>query len=236
MSSQRRILALIPARGGSERLPGKNILSLRGKPLINWTIDAALGSRCIDRTVVSTDSQEIAEIARQGGADVPFRRPAELASDTAATVDVVLHAVDCMEEAGDFFEDLIVLQPTSPLRGSKEIDEALRYYYERNAESVVGVCEVDHSPLWTNMLPEDKSMNGFIEPALAKVRSQDLPKYYRINGAIYIIAVDALQRKRTLFPGESSFAWIMNTTVSIDIDTEMDFRIAEALFGLREDA
>ena len=176
------VLALIPARSGSKRLPQKNKLLLGGLPLIEWSIRAAKASTRIDDVIVSTDDPEIAEIAVKAGARVPFMRPAHLATDEATSVDVVLHALAASETA---YHGFVLLQPTSPFRTGKDIDGVLTMAEDRQADAVISVCEVDHSPLWTNTLPPDHSMAGFLKDDVRGVRSQQLPTYYRLNGSIY---------------------------------------------------
>lgn len=225
-------LAIIPARGGSKRLPRKAILPLGGKPLIVWTIEAALACSFIDTVCVSTDSEEIRNIALDYGAEAPFLRPAELGSDTATSVDVAEHALRFYEEkCNKRFDTLILLQPTSPLRGSEDIRAAMRLYAEKKARNVVSVCETEHSPLWCNTLPPDASLVGFIRPELKKVRSQDLPIFYRINGAIYIVDTEEFRDKREFFLESRSYAYIMPKQRSIDIDEELDLAFAETLMA-----
>jgi len=225
------ILTIIPARGGSKRLPRKNILSLAGKPLIAWTIEAAKNARTAKTICVSTDDPEIARIATEYGADVPFLRPAELASDTATSVAVALHALDWYKSQGLNFDTMLLLQPTSPLRSSKDIDDAFELFKKNNANSVTSVCEVDHSPLWSNTLPANLSMDGFIPESVKNLRSQDLPTYYRLNGALYLVRTDVLLRERSFIASTGSFAYIMPRDRSIDIDTKLDFIVAESILS-----
>lgn len=225
-----RILALIPARGGSKRLPRKNVLDLRGKPLIAWTIEAALHCSAIDEVCVSTDDPEILDVSRKYGAKVPFVRPAGLAADTATSVQVAEHALayyECVKRIP--YDILIFLQPTSPLRTAGDIEGALALYFEKNARNVVSVCETDHSPLWCNTLPPNGSLKGFLRPDLKKVRSQDLPTYYRVNGSIYIIDTGEFRREKEFFLEGDAYAYVMPKERSIDIDNSMDLLIAETL-------
>ena len=230
MINGKRIIAILPARGGSKRLPGKNIRDLNGKPLIAWTIDAALGSRYIDTVCVSTDDLTIKGIAERYGAEVPFLRPARLASDNASTVDVVEHAIEFYEQVQkEQYDILIVLQPTSPLRTATDIDESIESFLKKKAANVVSVCEVDHSPLWCNSLPDDLSLTGFIKPELRKMRSQDLPTFYRLNGAVYIILLEVFRQKKDLILCQNAYAYIMSKEHSIDIDDINDFIQAETV-------
>ena len=186
MKDNKTFLAIIPARGGSKRLPRKNVLDLAGKPLIAWTIDAAKSSKYIDKTVVSSDSDEILQIANDLSVGV-IKRPDYLANDTATSVAVTEHAINSVTEVFDF---IILLQPTSPLRTAKHIDEAIELLLQKKADAVISVCETAHSPLWMNTLPEDGSLDNFITEDVKNKRSQDLPTYFRLNGAVYIIQIE----------------------------------------------
>ena len=226
MIGDKRLLAVIPARGGSKRLPRKNILDLAGKPLIAWTIEAALGSKYIDRVVVSTDDGEIADISKQFGADVPFIRPIELASDEATSIDVVLHSLKELEMQKDHYDFIVLLQPTSPLRTTEHIDKAIEQLIERDDDAVISVCKAEHHPLWCNELGDDKDMSGFLREEIVNKRSQELPDYYRLNGAIYLCDVERLKSKMTFFLNEKISAYIMKQDVSVDIDMRSDLDLA----------
>ena len=225
MYQRKKVLAIIPARGGSKRLPRKNILDLNGKPLIAWTIEAALKSKYIDKTIVSTDDKEIADISTKYGAEVPFIRPAHLSTDTASSIDVVFHAVEFLKKNNEQYDIVILLQPTSPLRTTKDINKALEMLNNKT-KAVISVCETDHSPLWSNTLPEDHSMKDFIRPEMRNMRSQDLPKYYRLNGALFISEIDYLFLNSGFY-GENTKAFIMPQGRSVDIDTKEDWVHAE---------
>lgn len=222
-------IAIIPARAGSKRLPNKNILKINGKSLIEWSINAALQSKYINKVIVSTDSLDIAEVARLAGAQVPFLRPKKLSTDSATTADVIANVIEYLEEKNEHFDNIVLLQPTSPLRTTKHIDDSIALFNAHSANSVISVTECEHSPLWCNTLPDNLSFNGFIKKSLEKKRSQDLPKYYRINGAIYIIKKESFLNEKTFFSKEKSFAFIMDSISSIDIDTKLDFIIAETI-------
>jgi CMP-N,N'-diacetyllegionaminic acid synthase len=217
-------LAIIPARGGSKRLPRKNILDLAGKPLIEWSIEAGLKSKYIDKVVLTSEDAEILSIAKDIGVDV-IDRPVQLSTDSSTSFDVVKHAVETIEK----YDYIILLQPTSPLRNEKHIDEAVELLIEKNADSVVSVCEVDHSPLWSNTLPDDGSMKDFLRPEVAGKRSQDFEKYYRLNGAIYICKTKPMMNYKTLFLKDNSYAYIMETSRSVDIDTYSDYLLANLI-------
>ena len=220
-------LAIIPARGGSKRLPRKNILDLCGKPLISWSIEAALKSKYISKVVVSSDDEEILNISSNFGADI-IKRPYELANDTATTFDTVKHTIDNFEN----YDYIVLLQPTSPLRNEKHIDEAIELLEEKQADAIVSVCEMDHSPLWSNTLPEDGNMRGFLREEILNKRSQDLEKYYRLNGAVYICKTDKLLENKSFFLKDNIFAYIMDRKSSIDIDEEIDFLFAQRVIEL----
>ena len=198
MIGDKRLLAVIPARGGSKRLPRKNLLDLAGKPLIAWTIEAALGSKYIDRVIVSTDDDEIAEVSKDFGADVPFMRPVEYATDNAKSVDVVLQLLEQLEIQNEKYEYIILLQPTSPLRNTENINESIELLIKRQCAGVVSISEAEHSPLWSNTLPDDDSLSGFLDELIINKRSQDLEKFYRLNGAIYLCNSKRLIQEKTL--------------------------------------
>lgn len=222
MYNAKKILAVITARGGSKRLPDKNILNLAGKPLIAWTIEAGSRSKYIDKLIVSTDSEKIAEISKQYGAEVPFIRPDYLSNDTADSISVLKHAIEFYNKEFDY---VMLLQPTSPLRTVEDIDGAIKQLNDE-FDAVVSVSEVEHSPLWSNTLPPNLSMKDFIREEVKGKRSQDLPTYYRLNGAIYVSKISYLYENNG-FMGAKTKAYIMSKEKSIDIDDEMDLKIAE---------
>ncbi len=217
-------LAIIPARGGSKRLPRKNVLDLCGKPLIAWSIEAGLKSKYISKVVVSSDDEEILQISQNFGADI-IKRPDELASDTATTFDVIEHTIKSLGK----YDYIVLLQATSPLRNEKHIDEAIELLEEKNADAVVSVCEMDHSPLWSNTLPKDESMKNFLRDEILNKRSQDLPKYYRLNGAIYICKTGELLKNKGFFLKKNIYAYKMDKKHSVDIDDEIDFIVAKEI-------
>ncbi len=221
-------LAIIPARSGSKGLKDKNIKLMNGKPMLAYTIEAARESSLFDEVFVSTDSERYAKIAVEWGADVPFLRDDKLSTDTVSSWDVVKDAIIRYEEAGRIFDTIALLQPTSPLRTSDDIVLGYKEMVKRNANIIIGVCETDHSPLWSNTLPKDNSLKNFIPQDLIKVPRQSLPTYYRINGALYIVKTKYLLDAGSIY-GARSFATIMSKENSIDIDDEMDFIIAETL-------
>lgn len=224
-----RTLGVITARSGSKGIKDKNIRKLAGKPLMAYTIESALQSRYIDEVMVSTDSDIYAAIAKEYGASVPFLRSDKNAADTASSLDAVIEVLDEYEKVDQCFENIVILQPTSPLRTYKNIDEAFKLFYEKKADSIVSVCECEHSPLLCNTLSDDFNLFGFLKNEYMTGR-QELGKYYRLNGAIYISRVKVL-KKICSFYGKSSYAYIMDQKESVDIDTELDFEYAEFLMG-----
>jgi CMP-N,N'-diacetyllegionaminic acid synthase len=213
----RRLLALVPARGGSKGLPRKNVLSAGGQPLIAWTILAAMEASSVDYVVVSSDDNEIIEIAKKFGAEVPFLRPANLSDDSAASMDVVMHAIDlCVG-----FDYVALLQPTSPLRTSRDIDDAFHKLISSGAESCVSVCAVEESPYWMYQLDASDRLVRLL-PDRTPSRRQELPPVYMLNGAIYIARVSWLRQTRS-FTGDGCVAYIMPRDRSLDIDTPADF-------------
>ena len=221
-------IAIIPARGGSKRLPGKNIKLLDGKPLIAWTIEACIKSNVFDHIFVSTDSEEIADISKQYGAQVPFLRPHELANDTATTDEVVTHLIGWFEkEYSEEVSKIAILQPTSPFRNAEHIIKAFDEMKNKHAKAIVSVCELEHPIHFCNQLGFNGSMEGFIKPGDMK-RTQDLDPTYRLNGAIYIFDREYVGRMNELYR-EVTYAYVMKPRLSIDIDTENDFKLAEFL-------
>lgn len=229
MKTSPKILAIIPARGGSKRLPKKNTLSLCGKPLISWTIEEALKSKYITKTIVSSDDNEILNIAKKYGSEI-IKRPSQLASDTSTSFDVIEHTILSQNENFDY---VILLQPTSPLRTSKHIDEAIDLLFEKKADAVISTCEVEHPIQWTMSLSNDLNMSDFVNN-IDKRRSQDQEKYYRLNGAIYIAKTDNLLEHKSFFLDKNIYSYIMPKINSIDIDDKTDFLIAKALLNIQK--
>jgi N-acylneuraminate cytidylyltransferase len=213
----RSTLGVITARGGSKGLPGKNILPAAGRPLIAWTIDAALASESIDRLVLSTDDDAIADVARRHGCEVPFRRPAELATDSATSIDVLLHALEQLPP----FDVVVLLQPTSPLRTAQDID-ATCALVAAGAPAAVSVAPVEQSPYWMYRLGGDRTLDPILPLPPGVSRRQDLPPVYALNGAVYVADVAWLRQTRT-FLTPQTVAHVMPAERSIDIDTAADF-------------
>ena len=232
MYKNRSILAIIPARGGSKGLPGKNLRELCGKPLLAWSIGQAEKSKYIDDIIVSSDDDRIINVAKRYGARVPFKRPKYLATDKASGINVILQALAWLEEHGELFDMVVVLQPTSPLRAAKDIDQAIELLFKARAQAVVSLCPAEHNPLWMNTLPESGCMKAFL-PKQALANRQKLPQFYRLNGAIYIISGAYLKKCRTFY-GDKTYAYIMPIERSVDIDTLLDFNFAEFLMGKKD--
>jgi len=226
MNNKKKYLSIIPARGQSKRVKNKNILPLNGKPLIAYTINSALKSKYLDRVFVSSDNTAILEMSKRFGAET-LKRPRNLAKDTSTTFDVIKHAIKNIKG----FEYVVVLQPTSPLRDEKHINKAINFLKKKKADAVISVCKEDHSPLWSNVLPKDKSLKGFLKEKIVNKRSQDLKNYYRLNGAIYICKIKKLLEKKSFFLKDNIYAFEMSREKSIDIDTKLDFILAEFLLS-----
>ncbi|MFJ8089697.1 cytidylyltransferase domain-containing protein [Lysinibacillus sp. NPDC095746] len=220
-----KVLAIIPARGGSKGVPRKNIKELAGKPLIAWTIEEAKKSKYIDRIIVSSEDKEILQVAQKFGADVPFVRPANLAEDTTAGIEPVLHALEHFSD----YEYVVMLQPTSPLRLVEDIDGCIEQLLQENGEFCVSVCEVGQSPYWMYTLDSSAKMQPLLKQQTLITRRQDLPKVYTLNGAIYLANIDLLKQTRN-FITEETIAYVMPVERSYDIDTEEDFKICEYLY------
>lgn len=229
-----KILAVIAARGGSKGIPGKNIKKLIGKPLIAYTIQAAQNSRHRSRMdlICSTDDEKIARTARRYGCDVPFMRPKKLATDKAASADVVMHALHEMEERnGVTYSHILLLQPTSPLRTAWHIDEAVRIMTRKDADAVVSVAPVGQSPY----IMRTVTAEGYLMPLLKAgtfARRQDMPDVYLINGAIYLVRRGFFVKTRQ-FSGKRACPYVMDSSSSIDIDTLEDWNMAERLLKKR---
>ena len=230
MIGGKSVLAIIPARGGSKGLPGKNIRPLCGKPLISWSILQGLASQYVDEVFVTTDSQEIIDIAKQFGAIAPFIRPESLADDDANSIDVLLHVIDYLTKEGHFYDYLVMLEPTSPLRDVSDIDGAIELLINNElAESVVGVTKTEGShPSFLFTI-----QNELVRPMLGLqpngLRRQDLQDdYYYLEGSVYISSVTALIERRGFYHADT-LPWIVDRYKAIEIDELCDFIAAEAL-------
>ena len=221
-----KILALIPARGGSKGIPRKNIRLLAGTPLIAYSIEAALKSKYIEKVVVSTEDEEIAEISRRYGAEV-IERPKELARDDSPSMDVVFHVLDDLKLKNYNPDIVVLLQPTSPLRRAEDVDNAIKLFLNSDCGSVVSVCEMEHPPYWSFVIEEGYLKSLFDERYL-RMRRQDLAKAYIPNGAIFISRVQTLYKYKEFYCNYN-IPYIMPIERSVDIDNELDFMLAELL-------
>ncbi|MBF0213572.1 MAG: acylneuraminate cytidylyltransferase family protein [Magnetococcales bacterium] len=217
------VLAVIPARGGSKGVPRKNIRPLAGKPLLAWSIEAALACPEIDRLVLSSEDEEIMAVARQWGCDVPFPRPAELATDDALSLDVAMHLLATLPEPYDF---LVWLQPTSPLRAPEDISRCLRLCMESGAQSAVTVTPAEKSPHWMYHVEPSGAMRPLLAGDATRTNRQALPPVYQLNGAVYVARIPWMRQAGRMM-NERSLACVMPAERSIDIDSERDFHLAE---------
>lgn len=225
MYKGKTFLAIIPARSGSKGLKDKNIKELAGKPMIAYTIEAAINSKIFDRIIVSTDSEEYAEIAKKYGADVPFIRPDDLAQDTTSSTEVNVHVLQALKDMNEEYDYFMLLQPTSPLRGMNDIRQSVELLIEKKALSIISMCECLHPIEWTTLLDEHKSLAGFLKDA--PYRRQD-SKRYQINGAIYLCNTETYMKTKNYY-GEQSYAFIMDKYSSLDVDDIYDFKYVEML-------
>jgi len=224
-----RFVGLITARGGSKGLPKKNIVPAGGRPLIEWTIKAAQKS-ILERCIVSTDCAEIAAVCTAAGAEVPFLRPASLALDDTPHIDVMLHALDWLEKDDVLPEFLVLLQPTSPMRRTEDIDAAIQMAVERNADSVISVFPAPVHPYWIRQLDEHGRLSDFMKwpEEGGYMRRQVLPPAYAMNGAIYVLRSQVLRERRTYFT-DRTYGYVMSAETSTDVDTPADLLVADLL-------
>ncbi len=221
------VLGLITARGGSRGIPGKNIRLVAGKPMIAWTIQAALECDSLNRVILSTDDAEIAEIGRKWRAEVPFMRPTELAQDNSPHIDVILHAVEWLMANENYHPDYVVLlQPTSPLRTAQDIDAAVALALQRDADSVVSISESPAHPFFIKRITGEGKLADFADKPGGYLPRQALPPAYVENGAIYVVRRDVLLREKTLYP-DGTYPYIMATERSLDVDTPWDLYVAD---------
>lgn len=233
-SDQPFVLGLITARAGSKGLPGKHLLPLGNKPLLQWTCEAALAAKSLSRVIISTDGQDIADCAQQAGVEVPFIRPSELAGDDTSHVDVVLHALNWWQGHENTQPDyLCLLQPTSPFRRPEDIDAAISLLLQKRSPAIVGVTEATDHPYLTQQVDDQGQLTPFIEHNLTYARRQDLPPAYVVNGAIYIISVDVLRKTRSFLPAQT-LAYIMPRERSMDIDSDTDLMLAQAMLDQKK--
>ena len=229
------MLAIIPARGGSKGLPGKNIKQLCGKSLIAYTIEAAQGAKSIDRLILSTDDEEIADVARKLGVEIPFMRPAELAQDTSLAIDNYIYTIERLNtEFNNNYEEFIVLLPTSPLRTAEDIDNAIELFYRKKADSIISCVEMSNPPLWAKKINKNGRIKSYfsINIDILNKNRQVLEPAYMPNGSIFIFKYLLLKKKYTYY-SEETYAYIMPKERSVDIDSLFDFNYAEYLMSRR---
>ncbi|UDQ98471.1 acylneuraminate cytidylyltransferase family protein [Lentisphaerota bacterium WC36G] len=235
MYKNNRILAVITARGGSQRLPKKNIMPLAGKPLIAWSISSAKKSRYLDKIIVSSDCDNIVDVAKSYGAEVPFKRPKSLATSTASGIDPVKHAVEFLQNIGENFDVVVLLQPTSPFRTAKDIDNAIELLidnFNNNVQSVVSFVEPDKKINWHYYF-DSANHNKVVNISANKqnsIKRVENTTAYCLNGAVYVIKCEVLMTKEcSSFISENTIGYLMDKYNSMDIDTELDFKFCEFL-------
>lgn len=228
MYKGKTFLAVIPARGGSKGVPGKNLKKANGKPLIAWTIGQAKKSKYLDRVVVSSEDPKIIRAARRWGAEAPFVRPANLSGDRVSAVEVARHAL--REIPG--YDYLVLLQPTSPLRSAADIDGAIQFCTAHGAAACVSVCETDKSPYWCYALVS-RTLKPFLPPPKKNAQRQDLPKAYALNGAVFLARSRWFQKRGT-FMAPRTLGYLMPRERSLDIDSRWDFEIFRFLINKRK--
>lgn len=225
MYKNKKILAVIPARGGSKGIPSKNIIEVGGKPLIQYTIDCAKHSKYIDRAVISTDSEEIKKVSIECGGDVPFMRPKELALDTSKTIDCIVHAVDSLKKMGETYDYVMIIQNTVPLRKYWHVDESIEKLINSEERSLVSVTEVEQHPILMRTINEDGTVKNLL-PMSSTMRRQDFPKFYKVDGAIAIQKIDEEFNLNTSI-NDGRLAYIMDAKYSTDIDSYIDIKVIE---------
>ena len=223
------MIAIIPARGGSIGVPGKNIKEMNGKPLIWYTINVAKKSKFIDKIIVSTDDNEIAKIAKSYEVEVPFMRPKELARDDSIAIDNYIYTIDRLNKEFNYsIGEFIILQPTSPLRTSLDINNAIQIFIEKKADSVISVSEAIHPPIWSKTIDEKGILRDYFDIKIGNKNRQDIEKAYMPNGAIFIFKYLLIKEKYSYY-SDKTYPYIMPLERSIDIDSKLDFKFAEYL-------
>lgn len=229
MINGKSVIAIIPARAGSKGLPGKNIKALCGKPLIAWSIEAGLKSKYIDELVVSTDSNEIADIARKYGANVPFIRPEYLASDTASSFTVIKHCLDYYSNLNKVFNYVALLEPTSPLREVSDIDDALSQLDNSKYRSIVSVARTEsQNPAFLLRLERDNKITGYLDYEIKIKRRQEIEDIYYLEGTIYAAETEYLLNKESFY-GDQTMGYIVPKYKALEIDDIYDFIMVEAI-------
>lgn len=226
MVNDKKVLAVIPARGGSKGVPRKNIRSVGGKALLAWSVESARESQYIDRLIISSDDAEIIKVALEAGCEAPFVRPAELARDDTPGIEPVIHALKMLPG----YDYVVLLQPTSPFRTADDIDRCIEMCVESGAPACVSVTAPDKSPFWMYTLDEETRMTPLLPPPEGFSRRQDLPKVYALNGAVYVAETNWLLENRTFITAET-LGCIMSRDHAVDIDTEQDLAFCEFMLG-----
>ncbi len=234
MINSKRVLALIPARGGSKGLPGKNIKVINGKPLINWTINTALNTKEIDKVIVSTDDKAIADIAKKAGASIPFLRPKYLAQDNSGSVDVLLHAINYLERKNEDYDLIMLLEPTSPLRKKEDLSLAINKFTSNfeNFDGIVSLGEIHlENPVITKIIK-----NGFVSPFFeykSISQRQQYPRVFFPYGVIYAVKIELLKKNKTIY-NKHSMPYIIERWQNYEIDDYYDFICIEQILKLKE--
>ena len=221
-----KIIAVIPARAGSKRLPKKNVLHLAGRPCIQWTLDAVCESHEISHVAVSTNDSTVQEIVSYYDDVELIERPESLGRDESSTVDVVLHALNVLESQGQTFRWLMLLQPTSPLRTTSHIDEAVRLVREKGADGLISICQTGHPREWTAPATPGESLECFFSETELQKSASELPITYTVNGAIYLVRISMFEEEKTFFPKRNIVGYEMDRRCSVDIDDQYDFEMA----------
>lgn len=223
------VIAIIPARSGSRGLFGKNIKKMNDKPLIWYTINSAKKSKFVNKIIVSTDDDSIANISKSFGAEIPFMRPKELARDDSLAIDNYIYTIDRLNTEFNYcIVKFIVLQPTSPLRISLDIDSAIKIFKEKKADSVISVSEAIHPPLWSKKIDKNGILRNYFDIKIGNKNRQDIGKAYMPNGAIFVFKFSLLKEKCSYY-SDKTYPYIMPLERSIDIDSKLDFEFAEYL-------
>jgi len=230
MINGKRVLAIVPARAGSKGLPGKNVRLLAGKPLLAWPIAAARASAHVDRVIISTDSQAFADIAVEHGAEAPFLRPAELASDTAPSIDFILHAVDTLAAGGDVYDYVVLLEPTSPLTEGSDVDAALTQLVAADADAIVGVARMEAvHPAFAVRKAQDGGITPYASATFGEMpRRQDIEPLFSLDGTLYASTVEALRRERG-FCHTRTLGYESARHKAHEVDDLVDFICIEAI-------
>lgn len=229
MGGFRLVIAIIPARCGSKGLPGKNIKKMNNKPLIWYTINVAKKSKFIDKIIVSTDDNEIAKIAKSYEVEVPFMRPKKLAKDDSLAIDNYIYTIDRLNKEFNYsIDEFIVLQPTSPLRTSLDIENAVQIFEEKKADSVISVSEAIHPPIWAKRIDKKGILRNYFDIKIENKNRQEIEKVYMPNGAVFVFKFSLLRKKYSYY-SDKTYPYIMPLERSIDIDSKLDFEFAEYL-------